>query len=82
MLNELYQPKDEPDFWMVWSPQGRAPTVKHGTAHGAMEEAKRLARNVRGAQFYVLHAVAKATIPEPPVHVTKLAHDLDQEIPF
>lgn len=48
---------DEEQFWMVWSPQGRAPTKVHQTLGSATNEAERLARNNPGNQFYVLQAL-------------------------
>lgn len=48
-------------FWMIWSPQGQAPTVRHDTPESARAEAERLARANRGSEFYVLEAVSKCT---------------------
>lgn len=51
-------PMDEStEFWMVWSPQGTAPTAKHDTEGSAIREAERLARAHPARQFYVLQAV-------------------------
>lgn len=44
-------------FWMVWSPQGRAPTFKHTSKDSADTEAARLAKLNPGNQFFVLKAV-------------------------
>lgn len=44
------------EFWMVWSPQGGAPTVKHDEERLALSEAERLARKCPGHEFYVLRA--------------------------
>ena len=43
-------------FWMVWCPQGHAPTAKHDTEARAIAEAERLARANPERQFYVLQA--------------------------
>lgn len=49
----------EEAFWMVWSPQGHAPTVKHLSEDAAVTEAMRLARTNPGREFYVLTAQLK-----------------------
>ena len=41
-------------FWMVWSPQGDSPTMRHATRDAADAEAERLAKANTGRQFYVL----------------------------
>lgn len=43
-------------FWMVWNPQGRAPTVRHLSNNAAIAEAERLARQCPSQQFFVLIA--------------------------
>ncbi len=48
---------DNETFWMVWSPQGQAPTRKHLTRASAVTEAERLARLNAGNEFYVLQAI-------------------------
>lgn len=45
-----------PKFWLVYSPQGRAPTVQHPTFQAAEWEARRLATKFPGRQFFVLSA--------------------------
>lgn len=47
-------PLDE-QFWMVWNPEGNAPTMPHDSEAGAIREAERLARAHMGQRFYVLH---------------------------
>ena len=54
-------------FWMVWSPQGRAPTHKHWTKEEAEREARRLACISPGREFYVLKAVGGFQSSEPVV---------------
>jgi hypothetical protein len=49
----------EQAFWMVWSPQGHAPTVQHFEEKRAVGEAQRLARENPGREFYVLLAQTK-----------------------
>ncbi len=43
-------------FWMVWSPQGLAPTARHSSRELAEKEADRLARTSAASVFYVLRA--------------------------
>jgi len=50
-------------FWMVWSPQGRAPTHKHPTLDAAKKEAMRLAAENPGRDFVVLQSVGAARVP-------------------
>jgi len=47
-------------FWMVYGLDQGAPTVRHAAEHIAVAEAKRLARNNPGVEFYVLQSVARA----------------------
>ena len=78
-----------PRFYMVWSPQGRAPTYRHRTYHDAKTEARRLARLNPGGQFIVLGALS-AHATKDPVEDTTFAGSLsvpsptadDDEIPF
>ena len=51
--------ESEAAFYMVYSPQGRAPTFRHPTEAAARAEADRLARTLPGQEFYVLRAIAK-----------------------
>lgn len=51
--------KSQP-FFLVWNPEGGAPTVKQASYASAESEAKRLARNNPGVSFFVLAAVAEA----------------------
>lgn len=48
---------EQQPFWMVWSPQGSAPTHQHWTDREAIQEAERLARKCPGKKFYVLAAM-------------------------
>lgn len=50
---------DEP-FWMVYGGGQGAPRVMHATREIAEAEAKRLARNNPGVEFYVLESVSRA----------------------
>ena len=43
-------------FWLVWNPNGQAPTHPHESEELAVKEAERLARVNRGQQFFVLQA--------------------------
>lgn len=54
-------------FWMVWSPNGRAPTYQHSSADSAEREVERLARANPGQAFFVLMATKCAEVKAPPV---------------
>lgn len=74
---------DDGSFWMVWNPQGRAPTHCHSTEEIAEQEAHRLARLAPGQTFVVLKALYACRItslPPPPVERVSLA--LLDQIPF
>lgn len=47
--------RPDEQFWMVWNPEGNAPTVPHESEYSARREAERLARGHMGQRFYVLH---------------------------
>lgn len=49
----------EQTFWLVWNPEGGAPTVKHFNEEKAVKEAQRLARLKPGREFFVLFAQTK-----------------------
>lgn len=68
-------------FWMIYGNGQGAPTMKHASRDDAEREAKRLARNNPGVQFYVLQTIAIAEKHD--VSFTWLnRRDLDAEIPF
>lgn len=71
--------KEEPQFWMVWSPQGNPPRFRHDTFDSARDEAKRLARLDPGRTFIVLCAVRGYVLsrPEP----EEIRFD-DDDLPF
>ena len=70
-VNEQYK------FWMVWSPQGRAPSVKHALYVTATKEAERLASLYPAQEFFVLEAMRLCK------HVTVHTIDLQEEpLPF
>lgn len=68
-------------FWMVYSPQGHAPTYKHWSRESADTEAVRLAKMNPGRQFFVLKAMAGFEAEEPAVKQVSLRHP-DDQIPF
>lgn len=72
--------QDEKEFYMVWNPNGRAPTFKHATKDSAITEAKRLT-DTYSQKFYVLQALFAVEQP-PKILVTRLTHYLDETIPF
>ena len=63
-------------FWLVWNPQGRAPTFRHDSEQSAIDEASRLATSLPSNEFFVLQA-SHHVKREQPVTITKL-----DEIPF
>ena len=66
-------------FWLVWNPDGRAPTHKHYSFVDAKAEAKRLARNNPDQDFHVMEAVGTARKTD----VSFYAHNHDDaDIPF
>lgn len=77
-----------PRFYMVWNPNGRAPTYRHDTYPQAMAEARRLAGLNPSEQFVVLAAVATAKVRDPIMVIpfegafTVAAMEEDDEIPF
>lgn len=48
---------EQEPFWIVWNPQGRNPTHRHGSEFSALQEAERLARLNPGQVFIALRAV-------------------------
>lgn len=68
-------------FWMVYGAGQGAPTARHGSQDIAETEARRLARNNPGIEFYVLQTVARAVKID--VQVTRFERrDIDADIPF
>lgn len=49
-------------FWIVWNPEGRNPTHRHGSESSANNEAERLARMNPGQAFIVLRAVGARSV--------------------
>ena len=73
---------DKDCFWVVWCPNKSAPncgapTVRYTHSDDARKEARRLATENRGKQFFVLQAQSVSRWPEPEVQT----EDLD-EVPF
>ncbi len=73
MMNEVRKP-----FWMVWSPQGHAPTYKHASEYAARGEAERLARVHPGSQFVVLQAMSAVECTD----LRRITFENDADIPF
>jgi hypothetical protein len=67
-------------FWMLWNPQGRAPTFKHETLEDARKQAEKLARNNNGETFYVLEAISY--VRKKDVDWTELSENLEEYLPF
>lgn len=70
--------KSQP-FFLVWNPEGGAPTMKHPNYAIAEAEAKRLARGDPGSSFFVLAAVAEAKKMD--VGVTRFVINPDEHSP-
>lgn len=69
-----------PAFWMVWNPQGQAPTRQHENKLSAEREAERLARANRGQRFIVLQSIGERVVDD--VQVISHVADHDDEVPF
>ena len=68
-------------FWMVWSPQGRAPTRPHFSEEEALQEASRLVNLPHSdGPFFVLEAQHRLEIERRPVKTTKLLDEPYTEI--
>ena len=63
-------------FWLVWCPESGAPTRKQPSLRVAEDEAKRLARQNPGKQFFVCAPVMKVEKIE--VGVTRFTIDPDK----
>lgn len=46
-------------FYLIWNPQGRAPTVKHLSFESAKREADRLSMNNPGESFVILQSMGE-----------------------
>jgi hypothetical protein len=69
--------KFEPEFFLVWNPAGRSPSVRHDRREDASREAERLARLQPDATFYVLRAEGYCKVDAPPIKWAIL-----EDIPF
>ena len=77
-------------FWMVWREGSDRMVYKHHSRKSADDEAKRLARQVPGAMFYVLKSATAYQCSVEPVAQAKMTapcdpyagRDLDSEVPF
>lgn len=77
-------------FYLVWNPQGGAPTYQHPSYQDAQVEAKRLARANPDQTFFVLESISghmkidvQSFSMNPHVAQPKFGQDIDYtEIPF
>lgn len=71
-------------FWLVWNPQGRQPMYRHSTYASAVAEARRLAGNNPGHEFYVLGCLGRAVKVEVEYkEISSLPDQFDEdELPF
>lgn len=76
-MNQMHHAK----FWMVWSPQGGAPTRKHASRAEADAEAERLAEKTPLRQFFVLKAVGGFVAEIPTTRPIELT-SVDPGVPF
>lgn len=60
--------KDFHKFWLVWNPNGRAPTYRHLTAESAKQEAARLARSNHSDTFCVMECIGAVQLEPPPAY--------------
>ncbi len=65
--------KPETVFWMVWSPRGGLPVVRHVSLAKAAAEALRLAEKHHGRHFYVLEEAGYAMVGAPTLTAKQLA---------
>lgn len=74
--------KPEASFFLVWSPGGlRPPSVRHPTVEAAEAEARRLAAQNPGQDFFVLGSLSVSR--QPVAAVTTRGHSLARDlIPF
>ena len=77
--NTLIGMDAEAPFWLVWNPQGSAPTHRHPTEAEACKEAERLARLNPRQRFHVLEAKCCCTLDPSPVSWKRVNPDW---IPF
>lgn len=74
MSNDLlYAP-----FWMVWNPNGHAPTFKHSSHESATAEAEHLARTNPERTFIVLEAIEARKVCD----MVRVKFTRDVEVPF
>lgn len=69
-------------FWIVWSPEGsRPPRYRHNSVNTAEAEARRLAAEHPGQDFYVARIIGRAQMPQG---VSYVYHEgaLDMDVPF
>jgi hypothetical protein len=52
----------EPKFWVVWSPTGSNPSVRHSSEMSAENEANRLRSMYPHRKFYVMEMVEEDTV--------------------
>ena len=67
-------------FWVVWCERMGPPSVKHLTKDAAVKEAKRLAGQNNGLNFFVLESVGFATKVD--VDWIPTVKDENAELPF
>lgn len=66
-----------PAFWLVWNPQGHAPTRQHENKASAEREAERLARAIRGQRFIVLQSIGERVVDD-----VQVIEHVGDDLPF
>ena len=66
-----------PAFWLVWNPQGQAPTRQHENKASAEREAERLARANRGQRFIVLQSIGERVVDD-----VQVIEHVGDDLPF
>jgi len=73
-MEEPEEHKGTETFYLIWSPEAGAPTVKHYEYEEAKEEAERLAKKHVGRRFYIMESF-KLFKAETPVNTYEMEDD-------
>lgn len=67
-------------FWVVWREHGGSPTYKHFEKRHAQDEARRLAKQCPGSQFFILKATDGVRAEDP--KTTRIRLVPSNDVPF
>lgn len=72
--NLLYSPPAPAGGYpfIVFNPNGKAPTYRHASLASAEQEATRLSQNNPGEVFYAMQATTVVTTPKPMANIRRL----------